>query len=117
MATDPTRAAELAVVLARVCDAPPHRIAEAVRLAQIAARFAKRAAEVRCNEPLTDEQETALSRSEDRHAEAARVALAGILPASIAHLRFGGDPRGSCGALVVAGVRGDGWGDDAWPVY
>jgi hypothetical protein len=119
MKSDVTRAAELACVLARVTSAPPHRIAEAVCLMRVAAKFAKRAAETRCSDPLTDEQDAALQRSEERHAEAARKVLAEIVDPVRAHLRLGGDPRGSCGALVVEGVPGDGWGggDAGWPIY
>lgn len=120
MRADLERASELACVLARVCAAPPPRVAEAVRLMRVAARFAKRAAEMRCNEPLTEAQDAALRRSEDRRATAARVALASLWPAGEApraHLRFGGDPRGACGTLVAEGVPGDGWAGDGWPIY
>ena len=138
---EPPRAATLAAVLARALpDATPHRIALAVGAMTRAAIAHRRWSETECSYPVTDAQagraEKRLSRLALEAFDALRVAAngdnlrsfciaklavtvntaAGPAPDGPLTLRditlkFGGDPRGCCGWLIVSDMPGDGWGD------
>ena len=138
------RSAFLAATLARALpDAQPAAIARAVRALQDAARAAKRWSETTCSYPLTDAQQARGEKRCARLAQAAWAAIvacpgtaqsAGRVPGYVAYvrdavtehnpsartvrLRFGGDPRGPCGFLVISDMPGDGWSrDDGFAIY
>lgn len=127
---EPPRAATLAVVLARrFPDATPYLIACAVRDMQSATAAAKAWETRRCNEPMDEAQEARGQRRIDRLEAKATMTIARCAntypPADLDHaataawvhaatgvsVECGGDPRGPCGSLVIAGSKGDGWGD------
>lgn len=110
---EPPRAATLAVIIARECsDARPHLVALAVQAMQRAAKAHKADAVTACNYARTERQEARADKRLARLAEEAAEALSdcGEQRAALS-LDFGGDPRGPCGRLIVAGMPGDGWGD------
>jgi hypothetical protein len=121
--SDPKRAAELAVILARHCaDAAPHKVASLVCEMQAAARSAKRAAENACNYPMSEEQQARADKRQERAQAKINAALLDL--GVVRHddgsangyraaptIELGGDPRGPCARLHIPGQRGDGWGD------
>lgn len=113
---EPPRAAVLAAVLARALpDATPHRIGLAVGAMIHAAKAHRRWGEQCCNYPMTEAQQARGDRRCERLANAADRAVndcynGGESGPSVT-LKFGGDPRGCCGSLIVSGMPGDGWGD------
>ena len=120
--TRPTenRSAFLAAVLARALpNASPAAIAKSVSAMQAAARAAHKWSETVCSYPLTDAQQARGDKRVAKLIKAADAALYACMPdfgtdhfvPTVAGLRFGGDPRGPCGWLVVSDMPGDGWGD------
>jgi hypothetical protein len=114
--SDPKRAAELAVILARHCyTAVPGRIAFVVADMQKAARAAQRAAEKACNVPMTEEETARAAKREERLQGKLNRALAELAPFidpdARPEIELGGDPRGPCARLHIPGQKGDGWGD------
>ena len=116
---EPARAAYLAVIIAQNCHtATPFRISLAVQAMQAAAKAAKADGVNRCNYPMTEKQEKRADKRLAKLEAAANEALTACgdqrAPMS---LSFGGDPRGTCGRLIVAGQSGDGFGGDGYPIY
>ena len=118
--SDPERAAQLAVYLAihsQKCGVTPAPglIARTVVAMQKAARSAKRAAENACTYPVTPEGVLRAARKQERQQETLNAGLRhmgqhGAAADSVPTVELGGDPRGSCGRLLIPGQPGDGWG-------
>lgn len=119
---DPTRAAELAAILAqRYPLSRPVMVARAIVEAVKLARYAKARAELECSYPMTEENMNRAARRIERAARKLNAELAEAVmregSANMPVFEFGGDPRGACGKLRVPGLDGDGWGRDGFPLY
>lgn len=91
----------------------PVAVERAVIACQVAAAAAKRWSENCCNYPMTEAQQARGDLRIERLADKAQAALdeAGHpqFP-GLFKVEIGGDPRGPCGQLIIAGERGDGFG-------
>lgn len=119
---DPTRAAELAAMLAKAYPAArPAMVARVMVEAVKLARYAKARAELECSYPMTEENcnraAQRIFRATDKINADLRAALGLESPEGAPRCEFGGDPRGACGKLYVPGLDGDGWGRDGFPLY
>ena len=126
---DPTRAAELAAILAQKYPlSRPVMVARAMVEAVKLARYAKARAELECSYPMTEENCNRAARRIERAAARINASLADACmgdadasmkrdPAHAPMCEFGGDPRGACGRLRVPNMDGDGWGRDGFPLY
>ena len=110
---EPARGFTLAALLARAYpDASPFRIACTVALLQKVAKAHKASAVRACNVNLTEAQQ---EREDHRlarlvsHVEG-QFNILGESGDKVT-FKFGGDPRGACGSLIVASESGDGCGD------
>lgn len=127
--TYPTRAAELAAMLAQAYPAArPAMVARVMVEAVKLARYAKARAELECSYPMTEENINRAARRIERAAARINASLADACmgegdasvkrdPQHAPTCEFGGDPRGCCGKLIVPGLAGDGWGRDGFPLY
>lgn len=116
--SDPKRAAELACILTlhialRSVAPKPHILAGVVADMQKVARTAKRAAENACNYPMTEKQQAAAEKRQNKAQTKINTALAQMMPghAEAPTIELGGDPRGPCARLHIPGQKGDGWGE------
>ena len=126
---DPARAAELAAILAqRYPLSRPVMVARVIVEAVKLARYAKSRAELECSYPMTEENCNRAARRIERAAARINATLADACmgdadasvkrdPAQAPTCDFGGDPRGTCGRLIVPGMDGDGWDRDGFPLY
>lgn len=127
---DPTRAAELAAILAqRYPLSRPAMVARVMVEAVKLARYAKARAELECSYPMTEENMNRAARRIERAARKLNHELASAIygaelsresaesAMNMPRCEFGGDPRGACGRLRVPGMDGDGWGRDGFPLY
>lgn len=126
---DPTRAAELAAILAKNYPAArPAMVARVMVEAVKLARYAKARAELECSYPMTEENMNRAARRIERAAARINAELANATmgeadasmkrdPQHAPMCEFGGDPRGACGRLRIPGMDGDGWGRDGFPLY
>lgn len=126
---DPTRATELAAILAqRYPLSRPAMVARVMVEAVKLARYAKARAELECSYPMTDENINRAAKRMERAAAKINAELANATmgdgdasmksdPAHAPRCTFGGDPRGCCGMLHIPGMPGDGWGRDGFPLY
>ena len=114
------RAAQLAAILARHYPAAnPYHVAKVVSAMQSATRQAKAWEIRRCNDPMTEKQEERGYTRKQKLQEKVNGMLRelGDVPEH-ACIRLGGDPRGSCGQLIVHGLRGDGIDvEDGFAIY
>lgn len=127
MPLDPERTGELCAILAkRFPDARPTLLARAVVAAQRAAIRARAQEERRCNVPMTEEQDTRMRLSMSRQEDLVTRDLGMVCgdPSSLMiAVSLGGDPRGTCGRLLLkapdgeAWLPGDGFGGDGFPLY
>ena len=110
---EPPRAAVLAALLARAYpNASTYGVACTVQLLQKVAKAHKASAVRECNFPMTEEQQTREDRRLSRLVANVDAQFATMGETDgVVSWRFGGDPRGPCAALLIAGERGDGWGD------
>jgi hypothetical protein len=123
--SDPARAAQLAVHLAKHAlqhgdAAHANLIAAVVVRMQAAARSAKRQEERACNVPMTEAEQWRAEARMARSQGAINEALAAMFSAGVApKITLGGDPRGACGTLYIPNMPGDGWGgaDGGFPIY
>jgi hypothetical protein len=105
------RAAELAAVLTRVLPkSRPDQLAALILDMQQDTRAAKRHALI----ALRHGKEGVMDHVASQIAFAARLASLGAPTGTT--VEFGGDPRGSCGRLIIPGVKGDGLRGD-FPIY
>ena len=122
------RAAELAALIARHSSLPPAQIAAHVTHLQRIARQLKAIAERQCNgyhvarfAPNDDWDADAEERDKKRFSKLVVRAddLCRQLQKFAGDFKVapGGDPRGPCLRLVIAGERGDGWEEGSYAVY
>jgi hypothetical protein len=106
------RAAQLGVILARALpEAVPAQIGRVVLDLQGAAHRARRASERARNYPRTEAQQARADKSEGKKEFELTERLLELGAPVGTKVALGGDPRGPCGRLKIAGDPGDGWGE------